>query len=97
MSEKSIKLTIGGRVYPLTVEQHEEESVLKAAEKINEFISEFKKAYGINDMQDLLAMTALRITTECAQPNTSGNTASGNQLDAQLERLNEAILQCLNS
>ncbi|MFN3916230.1 MAG: cell division protein ZapA [Flavobacteriales bacterium] len=97
MSEKSIRLTIGGRVYPLTVEQHEEKSVLKAAEKINEFISEFKKAYGINDMQDLLAMTALRITTEHTQSKPSENTISNPQFDAQLERLNEAILQCLNS
>jgi cell division protein ZapA (FtsZ GTPase activity inhibitor) len=84
-------------VYPLTVEQHEEESVLKAAEKINEFINEFKKAYGINDMQDLLAMTALRITTEGAQPIPTENTVSDSKFDAQLERLNEEILQCLNS
>lgn len=58
-SQLSIKVTIAGRIYPLSIEADEEESVRKAAKMLNERINEYRKNYNIRDMQDLLVMAAL--------------------------------------
>lgn len=63
MSQKSIKITIGGRVYPLTITEKEEQTVLNSAKKIEENINKLQSQYGIKDAQDLLAMTALEFAT----------------------------------
>jgi cell division protein ZapA (FtsZ GTPase activity inhibitor) len=55
----SIKLTIGNRQYPLSINRDEEEGIRKAASQINDKIKEFREAYAVRDMEDLLAMTAL--------------------------------------
>ncbi len=55
-----IKITIAGRVYPLSINNAtEEEGMRKAANKINELISKFEKNYAVGDKQDVLAMCAL--------------------------------------
>jgi cell division protein ZapA len=63
LSQKSIKITIGGRVYPLTITEKEEQTVLNSAKKIEENINKLQSQYGIKDAQDLLAMTALEFAT----------------------------------
>lgn len=55
----SIKVSVAGRVYPLSIERHEEENVRKAVKLINEKVAEFEKTFDIKDRQDLLAMAAL--------------------------------------
>lgn len=55
----SIKVSVAGRVYPLSIERDEEENVRKAVKLINEKVSEFETSFNIKDKQDLLAMTAL--------------------------------------
>jgi cell division protein ZapA len=55
----SIKVSVAGRVYPLSIERHEEENIHKAVKLINEKMAEFEKIFNIKDRQDLLAMTAL--------------------------------------
>ena len=64
MSQLSIKVNIAGRTYPLTIERSEEEMIRKAAENINESIKDLKENYAVKDMQDLLAMTALQLSTK---------------------------------
>lgn len=64
MSELSIKVSIAGRFYPLTIDTSEEEGIRKAAKKINERVNYFKENYAVKDNQDLLAMAALEIITE---------------------------------
>lgn len=97
MSEVSVKLTIAGRVYPITVEKSEEDSVQMAAAKINDFISEFQKAYGVKDMQDLLAMTALRISTEEEEKSASVSVQDDSEWLLQLKELDKTIKSFLNS
>ena len=63
MAEVSLKILIAGRIYPLTVKQEEEESVLRAAKLINEKLKEFEQNYSVRDKQDLLAMSALNLLT----------------------------------
>jgi len=57
--EFSIKVTIGNRVYPLTIGRDEEENIRKAARMVNDNMRELELRYAVRDRQDLLAMTAL--------------------------------------
>lgn len=60
-----IKVTIGNRVYPLTIKsEQEEEGVRKAVKKINELIKKFEESYEVRDKQDVLAMCALQFATQ---------------------------------
>jgi len=48
----------------LTIERSEEEMIRKAADNINASIKNLKENYAVKDMQDLLAMTALQLSTK---------------------------------
>ena len=71
MSELSIKVTIGGRSYPLTINRSEEERIRKAVSEIDKNIKELKNNYAVVDMQDLLAMTALEYAADSVKQNSS--------------------------
>ncbi|MFZ6052514.1 cell division protein ZapA [Halocola ammonii] len=73
MSELSIKLNIGGRVYPLTIDRSEEEVIRKAAKVIEENMRVFQANYAVKDKQDLLAMTALQMSTQLLKTTDNGN------------------------
>jgi len=64
MSELSIKVTIAGRSYPLTIEVDEEENVRRAAKEINNAVEALQSNYAVQDKQDLLAMVALEMSTK---------------------------------
>ena len=56
-----IKVTIGDRVYPLTIrDENEEEGIRLAVKKINEMVKNFEQNYEVRDKQDVLAMCALQ-------------------------------------
>ena len=63
----SIKVTLAGRTYPLTIDREEEEVIRLAAKNINESIQHFQDNYAVKDKQDLLAMTALDLATQVAK------------------------------
>ena len=59
-----IKVTIAGRVYPIKVNNaNEEEGMRKAAKKINDLVTKFEKNYAVSDKQDVLAMCALQFAS----------------------------------
>ncbi|HAE31771.1 MAG TPA: cell division protein ZapA, partial [Flavobacteriales bacterium] len=64
MNELSIKVTIAGRTYPLTIDRSEEEKIRVAVSKINDNIKDLRDNYAVKDTQDLLAMTALQFSTQ---------------------------------
>ena len=64
MSELSIKVVIGGRTYPLTINREDEEKIRKSVSEIENNIKNLKENYAVNDMQDLLAMTALEYAND---------------------------------
>ena len=82
MSELSIKVSIGGRTYPLTIKRIEEEKIRKAASEIDKNLKELKNNYAVVDTQDLLAMTVLQYATESVNANSS----------VEFDRLNDEIL-----
>ena len=71
MSELSIKVVIGGRTYPLTIDRSEEEKNRKAVSEIEKNVKDLKNNYAVVDMQDLLAMTALEYATDSVTKNSS--------------------------
>ena len=61
---QSIKVSIAGRNYPLTVSAEEEEYIRKAASTINDIVLNFQENYAVKDKQDLLAMAALQVASK---------------------------------
>ncbi|MEQ9426281.1 MAG: cell division protein ZapA [Cyclobacteriaceae bacterium] len=64
MSELSIKIKIGNREYPMKVKAEDEERVRTAGKVINEKVKTYADQFGIDDIQDLLAMVAFDCLTE---------------------------------
>ena len=64
MDKLKIKVSIAGRVYPLTIKREEEENIRKAAAKIEAIVKQFESNYAVKDKQDLLAMCALQLSTK---------------------------------
>jgi len=88
MSELSIKVTIAGRTYPLTIKRDEEEMIRKAAKSIDEQISRFGANYAVKDKQDLLAMTALQLATRNAVIPAESDTS---QLESGLTEIDQLL------
>jgi cell division protein ZapA (FtsZ GTPase activity inhibitor) len=70
MGEKSVKITIAGRTYPIKIDAAEEAFVHDAAKSINEHVAELEKGFVVKDKQDLLALTALQFATQYLESQT---------------------------
>ena len=72
-----IKVTIGDRVYPLTIrDESEEEGIRAAVNKINELIKKFEQSYEVRDKQDVLAMCALQFASQQEVKSVKENVVS---------------------
>jgi cell division protein ZapA len=94
MPEESLKITIAGRTYPITVQTSEREPVLQAASYLSEEIIRFEKDYDVRDKQDLLAMAALKVATLLVELKNKHNNTSPtlfNQLNDLHEMLNKEL------
>ncbi|GAB4140899.1 MAG: cell division protein ZapA [Bacteroidia bacterium] len=85
MGEKSVKINIAGRVYPLKVNEQEEAVVLDAAGKINERVSRLEATFSVKDKQDLLAMTALQFAKQYLDQKSESDSSQDNLMAALLE------------
>lgn len=90
MSKVSLKVVVGGRTYPLTVQESEVEKVQRAADDINRAIKQLQENFAVRDMQDLLAMTALQLSTR------SGKTAPVSDAAAPAADFSEVTYQLKN-
>lgn len=92
MGKLSLKVVVAGRTYPLTLNEGEQEKVLKAADDINKAIKVLQDSYAVKDMQDLLAMTALQLATK---PKSQGNKviqeADFSAIESALEGLSQDL------
>jgi cell division protein ZapA len=86
----SIKVSVAGRIYPLSIERDEEENVRKAVKLINEKVSEFEKAFDIKDRQDLLAMAALNFVPLYLEAKDSENKDEKGIIE-RLQKLDKLI------
>ncbi|MDR2130538.1 MAG: cell division protein ZapA [Odoribacteraceae bacterium] len=60
----TMKVTIAGRVYPMTVPRAEEGVIREAARMINNKIAQYKEKHAQADPFDLLSITAVQFTVE---------------------------------
>ena len=87
MSEKlKIKLSIGNRVYPLTIEPQQEEGLRRAAKNIENMITQFEQNYSVKDKQDVLAMCALQFASQLEQNNLDSKQTN-NEVRQELKSL----------
>lgn len=90
MSEKSIKVTISGRTYPLTVNSPEEVRVNEAAKLINDRVEHLEKTYLVKDKQDLLAMVALQFASQYLE-SKSGSIENQESLLNNLNKIDRLL------
>lgn len=86
----SIKVSIAGRIYPLTIDRSEEEQIRKAVKNINDRIADYEKNYNIKDRQDLLAMSALYFASHATEISHNFNK-EGKTILEKLEKMDRAI------
>lgn len=89
MGELSIKIKIAEREYPMRVSENEEEHLRLAGRIINEKLKSYGQKFGIEDKQDLLAMTALEAIVEKIKADSSINKDQNNVSEflTQIENL----------
>jgi cell division protein ZapA (FtsZ GTPase activity inhibitor) len=92
MGKLSLKVVVAGRTYPLTLNEGEQEKVLKAADDINKAIKLLQDSYAVKDMQDLLAMTALQLATKPkAQAKVVPIEPDYTGIESELQRLSDDL------
>ncbi len=94
MKDLSIKVNIAGRMYPLTVQQDEEESIRKAVKAIDEMVRDYEQNYAVKDKQDLLAMVALQYATQVVNLNEKTDSID-KSFNTKLKVLNDLISEVL--
>lgn len=91
----NIKANIAGRVYPLTIETSDEESIRTAAYLINEKLKEYEKTFGVKDKQDLLAMCSLQFVSELLKLK-NGNSDAEQEAELLLDELSVSVTTYLD-
>ena len=91
MSEKlKIRVTIGDRIYPLTINLKEEEGVRKAVNRINDLSKKFENSYAVQDKQDVLAMCALQFASQVEVKNVADQLGMKN-VEEKLKEINSIL------
>jgi len=91
MAKLSLKVVVGGRTYPLSVEESEEKKVMKAAEDINKAVKLLQKNYAVKDMQDLLAMTALQLASRTDSGKGENTNVDHSEIEQKLDELSKEL------
>jgi cell division protein ZapA len=94
MEELSIKIKIADREYPMKVKKHEEERVRAAGKVINEKLKSYREQFGLDDKQDLLAMTAFDCLVEKMAAEESDHAIDQTVVD-KVNHLNQMVSQAI--
>ena len=70
----NVKISVAGRLYPMTITPESEELIRHSAKKIDETIKKYQKNYEVKDKTDGLAMSALEFCV--ANENKNRNQSS---------------------
>lgn len=92
--EFTINVTVAERRYPIRIKRKDEETVRKAAKKINDRVLLYRKNYKGTDSQDFMAMAALQFVIEYIE------LVEKNDIDpamAQIEDINDHLKNYLES
>jgi len=89
-----IKLSIADRVYPLTIEEQQEQALRSASKKIDEMIQQFEQSYAVRDKQDVLAMCALQFAAQLEQKQIDSSEDHENGI-RRLQNLDKKLSELL--
>jgi cell division protein ZapA len=81
-----IKLNIGDRLYPLTIERSQEIFFRDAVKKIESSLKKLEENYSVRDKQDLLAMTCIQFVAKLQQ-NLSNNNKIDKEIDEKITNM----------
>lgn len=90
--EFPITLVILDRPYKMRVKASEEETIRNAVKAINSRAAEYKNAFAYKDMQDILAMMSVEMTTKILQLEEN-NQYVNSKLMSKLEEIENALEQ----
>ena len=93
---QKIKLNIGNRIYPLSVDPKQEEVLRKASKKINEMINDYESKYAVKDKQDSLAMCALQVLSQ-SNLFTKSEDINSSEIENKIEEIKNLIDSRLNN
>lgn len=93
---QKIKLNIGNRIYPLSVDPKQEEVLRKASKKINEMINDYESKYAVKDKQDSLAMCALQVLSQ-SNLFTKSENINSSEIENKIEEIKNLIDSRLNN
>jgi len=93
---QSIKIIIAGREYPFKIEKEEhEERIRKAGRIIEDRLIEYKQRFSDRDMQDFLALEALRFAVKTIELEAkAGSTEQADRLKQLDDQLDIFLAQC---
>ena len=94
MDELSIKIRIADREYPMKVKRTDEERVRTAGKLINEKLKSYRDQFGLEDKQDLLAMTAFDSLVEKLAAEESDHAIDQSVVD-KVTHLNQLVSQVI--
>ncbi len=92
MATRRITVKIGGKEYPMTINQNDEEKYRRAAKEINKLIAAYKASY-VAEPEDYLAMAAIQVAV--GKVTLEMDRSLSNQLE-ELDALNREIDNYLN-
>jgi len=81
-----IKLNIGDRLYPLTIERSQEIFFRDAVKKIESSLKKLEENYSVRDKQDLLAMTCIQFAAKLEQ-SLSNNNKIDKEIDEKITNM----------
>ena len=86
---QKIKISIGDRVYPLSVTEGQE-ALRDSAKQIEKMMKHYEQNYAVQDKQDVLAMCALQLALQLRQ---EGKKSSENtdEIEKKLRNIDEML------
>ena len=85
-----IKLNIGDRLYPLTIQRSQEFYFREAAKVIENTIKNLEENYSVRDKQDLLAMCLIEYASKLEKINQN-NIISDDGISEKLSKLDKLL------
>ena len=87
---KSIKVTIFGRQYPLKIEEHEEQLMIKISKYVDDKFNMYKNQLSKQPETNIMTLAALSLAEELFEERRKNVEMGGNE-DKLLERVNFSI------
>jgi len=89
--DKSIKVNIAGRFYPLKVSTNEESLVKDVANEVNDKVKAFQMSYTNKDQQDCLSMALLTYAVDYYKNDSSTEGKVSPMLKTKLDKLDTLL------